>query len=59
MATSWTLEELVDFMICPACKAKLELKADRNGIRCGGCHRLYPVRDGLPIMLIDEATLDE
>jgi uncharacterized protein len=35
------------------------LKADGSSLRCVSCHRLYPVRDEIPVMLIDEATIDE
>jgi uncharacterized protein YbaR (Trm112 family) len=51
--------DLLEILICPACRAKVELKPDGSGLRCVSCHRLYPVRDGIPVMLIDEATIDE
>jgi uncharacterized protein YbaR (Trm112 family) len=51
--------ELLEILVCPACKSKLELKPDESGLRCVSCHRLYPVRDGIPVMLIDEAKVDE
>jgi hypothetical protein len=51
--------ELLEILICPACRAKVELKADGSGLRCVSCHRLYPVRDDIPVMLIDEAVIDE
>ena len=51
--------DLLEILICPACRAKVELKADGGGLRCVGCHRLYPIRDEIPVMLIDEATIDE
>ena len=35
------------------------LKPDGTGLRCVACHRLYPVRDEIPVMLIDEAIIDE
>jgi uncharacterized protein YbaR (Trm112 family) len=35
------------------------MKPDRSGLRCVSCHRLYPIRDEIPVMLIDEATIDE
>ncbi|HKD07722.1 MAG TPA: Trm112 family protein [Bryobacteraceae bacterium] len=50
---------LLEILICPACRAKVELKADQSGLRCVSCHRLYPIHDGIPVMLIDEATIDE
>ncbi len=46
-------KELLDILACPACKAAVELKDE--SIVCAGCGRRYPVRDGIPIMLIEEA----
>jgi hypothetical protein len=51
--------ELLEILICPACRAKVELKADGSGLRCVGCHRTYPVRDDIPVMLIDEARVED
>jgi uncharacterized protein YbaR (Trm112 family) len=51
--------ELLEILVCPACKSKVELKADGSGLRCVACHRLYPIRDEIPIMLIDEARIVE
>jgi len=51
--------DLLEILICPACRAKVELKPDGSGLRCLSCHRLYPVRDDIPVMLVDEATIDE
>jgi hypothetical protein len=46
-------KELIDILACPACKADVELKG--NKIVCKKCGRKYPVREGIPVMLIDEA----
>ena len=46
-------KELLDILACPACKADVELKD--NKIACKKCGRKYPIKDGIPIMLIDEA----
>jgi uncharacterized protein len=51
--------DLLEILICPACRAKVELKSDGGGLRCVSCHRLYPVRDDIPVMLIDEAAVDD
>ncbi len=46
-------DELLKILACPACKADVELKEGK--IVCMQCGRKYPIRDGIPIMLIDEA----
>jgi uncharacterized protein len=51
-------KELLEILVCPACKAKVELKADGSGLKCVECSRVYPVRDDIPVMLVDEATLE-
>ncbi len=51
--------DLLEILICPACRAKVELRADNSGLRCVSCHRLYPIRDEIPVMLIDEARIDD
>ena len=44
---------------CPFCKSKVELKADGSGLKCETCHRVYPIRDEIPIMIIEEATVEK
>ncbi len=51
--------ELLEILICPSCRAKVELKPDNSGLRCVQCHRLYPIRDEIPVMLIDESRIDD
>jgi len=50
--------ELLEILRCPACKAKVELKPDGSGLKCVECRRLYPIRDDIPVMLIDEAKVE-
>ena len=52
-------EQLLEILVCPQCHAKLELKADGSGLRCVSCRRVYPIRDDIPVMLIDEATIED
>lgn len=56
--------ELLSILACPACKQPVELKesagaegAAEQWLACVSCGRRYPVRDGIPIMLIDEAQM--
>ena len=51
-------QELLDILACPACKTKVELKPDGSALKCLQCHRVYPIRDDIPVMLIDEATIE-
>lgn len=46
-------KDLLDILACPACKADVRLEKDK--IVCTSCGRRYPIRDGIPVMLIDEA----
>jgi uncharacterized protein YbaR (Trm112 family) len=46
-------EELLKILACPACKA--DVKLENNKIVCTKCNRKYPIKDGIPVMLIDEA----
>ena len=52
-------KDLLDILVCPVCKAALELKAGQSGLKCVECHRVYPIRDDIPVMLVDEATIEE
>jgi len=52
-------KSLLDILACPLCKAEVEYLEEENKLRCFKCGRLYPIRDDIPIMLIDEAELPE
>lgn len=47
---------LLDILVCPACRGAVRLLDDESGILCTACGRLYPVRDGIPVMLVEEAV---
>ncbi|MBI1928355.1 Trm112 family protein [Candidatus Poribacteria bacterium] len=50
--------ELLDILACPACKGNIEYDRENQKLICvGECKRRYPIRDGIPVMLIDEAEL--
>jgi hypothetical protein len=51
-------KDLLEMLVCPACKAELEYRQSPESLKCKQCYRVYPVRDGLPIMLIDEAKVE-
>jgi LSD1 subclass zinc finger protein len=51
-------KDLLDILVCPACKKPLTLKDNGESLKCGACHRVYPVRDNIPILLVDQAVMD-
>ena len=48
-------KELLDILCCPKCKGDIRLTTTGDGLICDNCKLLYPIRDDIPIMLIDEA----
>ena len=53
---------LLDILVCPICKANLEYRKAQSELACKPCRLAFPIRDGIPIMLQDEArplTTDE
>jgi len=48
-------EELLNILVCPQCKKKIALSPDRQWLLCNHCRLRYPIRDDIPVMLIDEA----
>lgn len=49
-------ERLLDILVCPECHGTLEHKERRHVLLCSECRLQYPIRDGIPVMLIEEAT---
>jgi uncharacterized protein len=52
-------QELLDILVCPVCKTKVIYTEDFAGLRCATCRRVYPVRDEIPVMLPQEATIPD
>jgi len=52
-------KELLEILVCPACKKPLEYRPTPESLKCQACHRVYPVEDDIPIMLLDQATTEE
>lgn len=48
--------QLLAILVCPKCKGELVYREAESGLDCPRCRLRYPVRDDIPIMLIDEAT---
>jgi uncharacterized protein YbaR (Trm112 family) len=51
-------QDLLEILACPVCKSKVELSGDATGLKCLECKRVYPIRDDIPVMLIDEAVVE-
>lgn len=52
-------QELLDILVCPLCKTPVKLTPNQQGLKCSACHRVYPIRNDIPVMLVDEATIDK
>jgi uncharacterized protein YbaR (Trm112 family) len=50
---------LLEILACPSCKAPVEPVNEGAGLKCLQCNRVYPVKDDIPVMLVDEATIEE
>ncbi|HMD40774.1 MAG TPA: Trm112 family protein [Candidatus Acidoferrum sp.] len=51
-------QELLEILVCPICKTAVKLQPDGSGLKCSTCHRVYPVRDDIPVMLPEEAKVE-
>jgi len=50
--------DLLELLVCPACREELCLKEAPERLVCAGCRRSYPIKDGIPVLLVEEATLE-
>ena len=48
-------EKLLKIMACPLCKTDLKYDKKNQKLICMKCKRKYPIRDGIPVMLVEEA----
>jgi uncharacterized protein YbaR (Trm112 family) len=48
--------QLLEILVCPKCRGELEHRETESALVCTKCRLQYAIRDGIPIMLIDEAT---
>ena len=51
-------KDLREDLVCPACIQPLEYRENPESLKCKQCHRVYAVKDDIPIMLVDEATIE-
>jgi len=50
--------ELLEILACPHCKTPVVLVKNGGALKCDRCKRVYPIKDDIPVMLIDEATIE-
>jgi uncharacterized protein YbaR (Trm112 family) len=51
-------QDLLEILVCPACKLALEYRTNPESLKCAQCSRVYAVKEDIPIMLVDEATIE-
>lgn len=52
-------QELLEILACPVCIKSVHLTPDSKGLKCEQCKRVYPIVDDIPVMLIEEAVIEE
>ena len=53
-------KDLLEILVCTVCKSALELKADESSLKCTQCHRVYPIRNEIPVMMpTDDAPIED
>ena len=50
---------LLEILACPLCRTSVRLLKDGTGLLCEQCRRVYPVVDDIPVMLPDEARIQD
>ena len=52
--------ELLEILRCPKCKSRVQINAEQTSLKCTNaeCALVYPIRDEIPVMLVDEATAE-
>jgi hypothetical protein len=51
-------KELLEILVCPSCKFPVKLTPNGQGLKCDQCRRVFPIKDDIPVMLIDEAKIE-
>jgi uncharacterized protein YbaR (Trm112 family) len=51
-------ERLLSLLCCPACRQAVRPLPDDSGLLCAVCRRVYPIVDGIPVMLVEESRVE-
>jgi len=49
--------KLLEILACPVCKESVQALPDDGGLACPKCRRVYPIEEGIPVMMIDRAVI--
>ncbi len=49
-------KELLEILACPKCKSDLALTEQEEGLKCAQCAVVYPIKEEIPVMLMEEAV---
>ena len=52
-------KELLEILACPVCKTPVVEVKNGAALKCNQCKRVYPIKDDIPVMLVDEATIED
>jgi len=52
-------KELLEILACPACHGEIVHDSAKDTLNCTSCRRRYPIKDDIPVMLVDEAIIPE
>ena len=58
MEASMNIADLLEVLVCPVCRKSLTLRGNES-LKCNECKRVYPIRDGIPLMLESYATIEQ
>ena len=48
-------QEILEILVCPKCRGELALTENERGLACAACALVYPVENGIPVLLIEDA----
>ena len=51
-------QELLEILACPACKTPVTLVKDGTALKCATCHRVYPIKDDIPVMILFDGRFE-
>jgi uncharacterized protein YbaR (Trm112 family) len=50
--------ELLQILVCPECRKPVKLTPKGDGLKCEVCRRVFPIKDDIPVMLLDESRIE-